>query len=100
MPEKDGDEGKSTKSVVNKKQKPDIQTEGIRLKPKKEFVDGIKNIPSNLKKVKDYLIPPPEKSANPNVRSGKYTPTNRGLKLPTLKSVTTDAAKGVQEKIW
>ena len=31
MPDKDGDdEKKSTKSVVNKKQKPDIQTEGLK----------------------------------------------------------------------
>ena len=53
MPEKDGDEGKSTKSVVNKKQKQMMGEEGYdiardmgRVKPSKDKKDGTTMPPS------------------------------------------------------
>ena len=53
MPEKDGDEGKSTKSVVNKKQKQMMGEEGYdiardmgRVRPSKDKKDGTMMPPS------------------------------------------------------
>ena len=53
MPEKDGDEGKSTKSVVNKKQKQMMGEEGYdiardmgRVRPSKDKKDGTTMPPS------------------------------------------------------
>ena len=77
MPEKDGDEGKSTKSVVNKKQKPDVQTEDV------------KKIGKNVKNFFDKTLKFDSRYSNePSVRAGIRTPksTHMFKHVPSISS--------------
>ena len=83
MPEKDGDEGKSTKSVVNKKQKPDVQTEGL------------KKIGKNVKNFFDKTLKFDSKYSNePSVRSGIRTPQSTHM-FKHVPSVNKDGTTSV-----
>ena len=84
MPDKDGDdEKKSTKSVVNKKQKPDIQTEGL------------KKIGKNVKNFFDKTLKFDSKYSNePSVRSGARTPESTHM-FKHVPSYNKDGTTGV-----
>ena len=49
--------------------------EFVRLKSKDEWIKGLRNAGSRIKKATtDFIAPPPSQSNEPNVRSGDYTP--------------------------
>ena len=67
--------------------------EGIRLKTKDEFVDGIKSIPGNLNKFKNKIFPDRASSNEPSVTAGTRTPKSTHM-FKHVPSMNKDGTTG------
>ena len=90
MPEKDGDEGKSTKSVVNKKQKQMMGEEGYdiardmgKVRPSKDKKDAttLRNPPSKEMKKTQKVNKGPSALDRVKKKYGKAVMDIKGLKI-------------------
>ena len=61
--------------------------EFLRLKSKDEWLKGLRNAGSRIKKATtDFIAPPPSQSNEPTVRSGERKPTTGGIRQPHIPS--------------
>ena len=67
--------------------------EGIRLKTKDEFMQGLNNAKKRWTDFTNWLVPPAKDSNEPSVRAGERTPNTGGINQPHIPSRGKDGRR-------